>query len=405
MPNHNRESRQRAHLAIKAFNFFVYGAIAVYTSYFPLYLLSQGMSKMEIGALIAGGPFISIFANPFWGYWSDRLQQVKRILLVMLAGNLAVMQLVFASREYLWIYGFMLLFFFFQMPLFSQSNALILNSIEGTRHKFGAFRLWGSLGWGLLAAAGGPLIGMLGIGRLWIVYSALLSVAIIFALSLPKGDTGQKASFSNQGYRGLFRNRPFLMLMGIGVLVSIPNSMNAAFIPIYISELGGDASLIGLSAFLSSIFEIPVFLLLDRYLKKDAVTMVTGLILVSLLFALRWLLMSAAGHPYQLLAVQTLNSLTFGGYYYIGTQLTASLVPAAYRSSGQAAYALTWGGLSGIAAGLFGGWLFQEQGPAVMYGTGMWMSLAGAAGFLLMLQRVRRTQPSADRDRDSSAQM
>ncbi|WP_212977768.1 hypothetical protein [Paenibacillus azoreducens] len=38
-----------------------------------------------------------------------------------------------------------------------------------------------------------------------------------------------------------------------------------------------------------------------------------------------------------------LHSITFGGYYYIGTQLTSHLVPGEYRSSGQAVYGLTWG--------------------------------------------------------------
>ncbi|MBW7459888.1 MFS transporter, partial [Paenibacillus sepulcri] len=54
---------------IKAFNFFIYGAISVYSTFFPLYLKEAGMSNFTVGLLLAGGPFISLLSNPFWGYW------------------------------------------------------------------------------------------------------------------------------------------------------------------------------------------------------------------------------------------------------------------------------------------------------------------------------------------------
>ncbi|MBB6691607.1 MFS transporter [Cohnella xylanilytica] len=384
---------------IKPFNFFVYGAMAVFSAYFPIYLQSVGLSAIEIGALLAGGPFISIVANPLWGYWSDRTRNVRRMLIWMLIGNLLVMQLAFATRDYAWIYGSMLAFFFFQMPLFSQVNSLILNAIEGTDRKFGSFRLWGSLGWALVAVGAGPVVGAIGIGNLRIVYSVMLAVAIAFAFGLPAGEPKEGGRESARpSYRKAFASRPFLLLIVLGVLVSVPNSMNNTFVPIFISDLGGGTSLIGLSAFLSSIFEIPAFLLLDKYLPRGKGKMALGLAAVSLLFALRWLLMAFASAPYHVILIQALHCVTFGGYYYIGTQLTSRLVPAEYRASGQAAYALTWGGLSGVIAGAAGGWLFQQAGPRAMYGLGAALALAGCAGFVALSARLRGTSsPSEDR--------
>lgn len=48
----NQNQNRTFHL-IKAFNFFVYGAIAVYSTFFVVYLQSIGMSTLEIGALMA----------------------------------------------------------------------------------------------------------------------------------------------------------------------------------------------------------------------------------------------------------------------------------------------------------------------------------------------------------------
>ncbi|MEC0093922.1 MFS transporter [Paenibacillus macquariensis] len=373
---------------IKAFNFFSYGAIAIYSTYFAIYLQSIGTSTLEIGALMAGGPIVSIIANPLWGYLSDRLGNIRRILIIMLTGNLLVMQLVFLADSYTLIYTFMIMFFFFQMPLFSQSNSLILNSIEGTSHKFGAFRLWGSLGWAVLAVGAGPVIGQIGIDKLWVVYDIMMLIAIGLTFTLPRGTSSSTGS-GRVNYRTMFSNRTFLLFLIIGLVISIPNAMNSTFVGLYIADLGGNSRMIGWAAFFASIFEIPVFLLLDRYLKKDVRTMVLCLTVVSILYSLRWLLMSSVDTAMQIICIQTIHCLTFGAFYYIGTQLTAMIVPMEFRASGQAVYALTWGGLSGIAAGFIGGWMFDHSGPQSMYMLGGGMAAVGAISFALLYMYLR----------------
>ena len=153
---------------------------------FLLYFQAVGFSTVVSGMLMAGGPFVSIFANPFWGYWSDRLQNIRRILIIMLIGNLIVIQFVFQLNSLTLVFIAMVFFFTFQTPLFSQSNSLILNAIEGTPFKFGAFRLWGSLGWALMAVAAGPLIGLIGITNLGIIYSLLLLLTLAISIKLPR---------------------------------------------------------------------------------------------------------------------------------------------------------------------------------------------------------------------------
>lgn len=377
---------------IKAFNFFVYGALSVYSTFFALYLQQIGWSTLEIGTLLAGGPVVSIIANPFWGYLSDRYRNIRLIILIMLTSATLIMQIVFLAKSYAVIYTAMLFFFFFQMPMFSQSNSLILNAIEGTKRNFGSFRLWGSMGWAVLAAVSGPIIGHIGIERLWILYTVMMALSITFAFALPRGEVSVSPKSGKSNYRSIFGNRVFLMFLFLGLVLSIPNSMNQTFIGLYIVELGGRADMIGWAAFISSIFEIPVFLLLDRYLKRNVKTMMFCLIFVSLLFALRWLLMAGASSGAQIIAVQLLHCVTFGGFYYIGTQLTALLVPAEYRASGQGLYALVYGGLSGMAAGIIGGWLFQQLGAQSMYVFGAILAAVGVIGFSVIYFKMFKRQ-------------
>jgi PPP family 3-phenylpropionic acid transporter len=160
--------------------------------------------------------------------------------------------------------------------------------------------------------------------------------------------------------------------------------MNSTFMSLYIVEMGGDKQMVGWAIFTSSILEVGVFLLLDRLLKRKMSLLLGSLILISLLFALRWQLMALASSPMEVVFIQLMHSVTFGGYFYVGTQLTMLFIPRPYRSSGQAVYTMAWGGLSGVIAGFFGGWLFQSFGAEVMYSIGVFFSLIGAFGFGIM---------------------
>jgi MFS transporter, PPP family, 3-phenylpropionic acid transporter len=387
-------------LILKVFNYVIYGAMAIFNTFFPLYLKEIGVSTVAIGFLLAGGPMISVIANPFWGYWSDRLQNIKRTLIIMLVANLVVAQIVFQLHSYLWIYVVMLVFYFFQTPIFSQSNSLILNVIEGTPVQFGAIRLWGSIGFSFTAVMIGPLLGAIGIEQLWIPFSAAILITLAFTISLPRG--GSVGTFSNSGYGQVFKNKHFVWFVLLGILVSVPNSMNSTFSGIYITSIGGSESLVGWAIFIASILEVPVFLLLDRFLPKTKNAMVIVLLIDCLLFSVRWLLMSMAQSPIDVILIQGLHGLTFGTYFYVGTQLTATMVPGEYRATGQAAFALTWGGLSGFFAGIFGGIIFEKLGASQMYMSGVILSVLGAIGFYLLWRSMRKTSDQNEKIRTSS---
>ncbi|WCT55443.1 MFS transporter [Paenibacillus kyungheensis] len=379
---------------LRWFTFFIYGTLVIFTSFFQLYLQDIGMSQSEIGALMAIGPLISLLANPFWGFYSDRLQNVRFVLLIMMLGTLLMVQLVFHVHNYTIIYIVMTVFFFFQTPMLAQSNTLILSYIEGTPKKFGGFRLYGSLGWALTAVAAGPVIDRLGVSQIGTVFTVLLLIAIGIILLLPPQTKlpGGSATMNRYAMKKLLGNLYFVGFIVFGILVAIPNAMNSTFVSLYIVELGGTKSMVGWAVFASSIFEAALFLLFDRYLKRNISFMIGWLAIVSLLFTLRWFLMAEATSPWEIIAIQLLHAVTFGGYFYVGTQLTMMFVPKAFRSSGQAIYTMTWSGVSGVIAGFLGGWLFQNFGSEQMYLAGVALSFVGAIGFASMWLNVKRTQ-------------
>lgn len=349
------------------------------------------MNKLEIGVLMSIGPFVSIFANPFWGLWAGRYPNIRVIVLLMLAGTLLFSQLIFQANTYETIYAAIILFFFCQTPLFAQSNTLILSYIYGSEQRFGSFRLWGSLGWALTAIAAGPIVDYGGVSVLSYLFAVLLGLSIVSLATLPKlRHSIGIAPMPLRGFHVLFKNPYFLFFIFFGILVSIPNTVNNTFMSLYINDMGGSKTMVGLAVFLSSIVEVGVFMLCDRYLRRKISVLIGWLALVSLFFALRWWLMAQSTTPLEVAFIQILHSITFGGFFYVGTELTMLLIPRPYRSSAQALYTLSWSGISAMMGGILGGWLFQYLGAQSMYEFCVFLALIGAVGYAGMWVFVRR---------------
>ncbi|WP_136607212.1 MFS transporter [Paenibacillus dokdonensis] len=377
-------------LPLKAFNFLIYGTVVIFTSFFQLYLQDAGMNKLEIGSLMALGPFVSLIANPFWTFWSDRMQNARRILLFMMTGTLLLIQFVFHAGTYNMIYLAMILFFFFQSPLFAQSNTLILGYISDKPQHFSTFRNWGSIGWAVIAITAGILIDQVGISRLSFLITGILLLAIGTVLLLPPlRAASETPPIRLRGFGKIVINRYVIAFIVLGMLVSVPNSMNNTFMSLYITELGGSKTMVGLAVFLSSFLEVAVLLLFHRYLKRSLSTLIGCLTLVSVLFCVRWLLMAGAAHPLEVAIIQIMHCLTFGGYFFVGTQVVSQLVPPVHRASAQSLFTLTWSGISGMIGSLAGGWLFQNFGGQAMYNIGFMLAMFGAIGFGIMWYWLR----------------
>ncbi len=370
---------------LKYFNFFMYGTWSLLAPFLPLYFQNVGFNSVQIGLLMSVGPIVSIVANPFWGYWSDRLQNARLIIIIMLAGNMVLSQVYFRMHEFYAVFVMMLLFYFFQTALNPISNSLILRTIENTGHQFGTFRLWGSIGFAVMVLISSPFIDWMGIDKLGYLYGLFLLVTIVLSVRLPhEGKKSGGTRFSVKELSAIVVNPYFAAFLLLSVLISIPNRMNSTFISIVVDRLGGSEVYVGWSWFFAAILEVPVFMLLDRYLKKTPGAMFALMAAVGALYALRWGLMCVAAAPYHVMLIQLLHSVTFGLSFYTGTQICDYLVPDKYRTSGQAVYGLMWMGVAGILAGIVGGYMFDVTGPKMMYGASAVMSLAGMAGFLLL---------------------
>lgn len=380
----NLTAGNSAVLRLKLFTFFLFGPMALFLPYLPLYLQHNGFTPTQIGIVLSVGPIIGMVANPFWGYFSDRTQNNKLTMIILLAGTLGASQFLFHASSFLLIFLGMMLFYFFFAAITAISNSQIFQTIEGTPHRFGSIRLWGSLGYALIILASGPVMEALGIGRLAWVFGGAALIALLLALQLNRPRTKVKRPKNTITLRETARvltQWRFSLFLLASFLIFIPNAMNQQYLSLFLEELGGAESSIGWSNFVAAFLEVPLFLLLDRFSKPDKMSMMNLLLLATAVYILRWVLMSLATEPIHIILIQSLHCISFGFYLYTAVQLVEMLIDPAFRASGQTMYALVQSALSMAVAGSLGGFLYETLGREMLF---LLCTALTAVGFAVM---------------------
>ncbi|UUZ93865.1 MFS transporter [Paenibacillus sp. P25] len=386
--NKNRSSSFASQdTVLRGFTFSFYMTVAIITTYFPLYFGWRGFSTIQIGLLYSVGPMIGIAANLFWGFMSDKFRTVKKVLSLILLGQLILALLMFRTDSFGLLMVLMAVFFFFQTPMSSLNDSLTLLNASRTGKSYASYRVWGSIGFAAAAFAFGQLMKLYGTGLTAVLGIATISLSLLlsFALTDAREANYKKPDFS--GLLPIIGSRSFLAFLLIVLTLSIAHRMNDGFLALFMQRLGAPPSLIGLSWMASAVSEIPVFFLLSRFGHKFKEPPL--LVICCLVYVVRFLLMSRVENPLWVIAIQVMHSLSFGIFYFTVIRYIQSVVPDQFRATGQAVFAVTWSGLAGLLSGLLGGWLFNDWGPHFMYGVGSVLALIAMLGFLLLHARTK----------------
>lgn len=366
-------------LSLRAYSFSAYSTQALIVSFIPLYFLGRGFSEQQIGIIYSTGPFISIFANILMGIASDKFRTIRKLLMLLLFGQLVMISLLFPTGNFGAVCAVMTGFYFFQTPLNPLGDSLILLSSKHTGTPYAMIRIFGSLGFAVSAYFIGLILKH--IGTEWTLSLALttISITLFFAVFLKDYQSNaKKMQFS--GFLNMIRERRVILFFLLILLVSISHRMYEGFLAVTMKHMGASDSFIGFAWLVSAASEIPILYLLGKFGHK--LKELPLLMFGSLMYAVRLWMLSEIESPGWLIGVQLMNSISFGIYFTAAYRYLSYLIPDEYRASGQAAYAVVWTGMAGLVSGIFGGFLYEHFGRVVFYQTATLFALAAAAGFL-----------------------
>lgn len=384
-------------LYTRAYFFASIGAGGFIMPFLALFYQERGLSGSQIGLLVATAGIAGTLAAPIWGRRSDSSPHPRRLLQLALLGSGVCMLLLGLQTTFLW------------MAVFVASDALVGGGLEPlstaqalavtNREKsgFGSIRLWGSLGWAIIAPISGWMIERRGLYSAFVGYfiGMLVSATILGLVRTetaaqsrtPKreeeeanatpelSDRSQARQPTGKLLATLSRDRTMVGLALALTILWLCGAGRLQFEAIYMKQLGASETIIGLASTIGALIELPAMLLADRLVRRYG----AGAVLQCSL------LLQAGGMSLVLIfpsVTAILGMRALSGIYY-SLYLVASIAyvvqgaPQGRDSTVLALYMVTLRGLVGLVGAPLSGYLYDVLGAYWLYAVALGGTLLG----------------------------
>ncbi len=318
---------------IKLIYFLVYSSLGIWISFLNVYLEQSGFSGLEIGVINAIYVSTSIIVIPLGGVLSDRYGSYLILMVLSIISGCLIYFLGSVS-------GFVLIaLMMFGLSIFNQPiNAVVdgiaLNQLNGgDRQAYGTFRLWGSFGFATGALVTGYLSNWKSESIFTLSSMLLLFVSIFIIGRVNKNHQADKIGVNLNSLAFFYKNsrlrNVFLLILIFGISISPLHY----FINLYFTTIGATQSQIGLAFAVQAFFEIPLFFLGIRFLKKAGPEKV--IIVAMLVSILRMVLYGLTHDPQMAILIGLFHGFTIS-FFLIGVvEYVQKQTPSHLRTTAQ----------------------------------------------------------------------
>lgn len=369
---------------LAGFYFFYFAYIGAFAPFFALYLDGVGLSAAEIGTVMALPPVTRALAPYLWGWLADAADRRLGLVRATALAGLACWLGIFVSATFLWICTVVLAAGFFLSAALPVVEAATLTHLGEHTGRYGAIRLWGSIGY---------IVAVVGVGYaldlfpartlLWIVTVALLGT-LAFAWLVPDAKQAPHAA-DQQPIAHVLKQPAVIALIAACSLMAVAHGPYYTFYSIHLVDHGYSKGLTGWLWALGVICEIAIFLWLPRL--YAACTLRSILIASFALAAVRFLAIGwGADSLALLLFAQTLHAASFGSFHAAAIGIVHQLFRGRHQARGQAIYGSLAYGVGGAIGGLASGYAWAGLGPTLTFTLA---SVCALAGMLLIVWKLR----------------
>ena len=169
------------HAGISCFFYLGYGAFTVVLS---MYCQDIGMSASQIAYIVSFAPLLSIATQPFFGYLADKWQSPRKVSILLSFANMLCMFIFAISRNF-WI---LLLSSGLAVSFMNAVTPLTDRIGVSSPYQFGKIRLWGSVGYAIMAQVSGLLYQYISPFANFMagILGTLITIICIYMVSDPK---------------------------------------------------------------------------------------------------------------------------------------------------------------------------------------------------------------------------
>jgi len=349
---------------LSGFYFFYFASLGVLVPYWSLYLKSLGYNSMAIGGLVAILPATKLIAPYIWGWLADHTR--RSMLIIRVASVLALLSfsLVFVSQQLYWLIFVMLLFSFFWNATLPQFEAMTLNHLGNDTHRYSMIRLWGSLGFIVIAVLIGDLLQSYQADIIPLV--VLFTFVFIAFSSFIVPEKLNTPHIEHSPIWHVIKQPKVLAFLLVCFLMLCSHGPYYTFYTIYLQEQGYSSQMTGVLWAVGVIAEVVIFLFMHRLLPVFGARKL--LMVTLLLTTVRWLLIGFFADDISMLFLaQLIHAFSFGVFHSVGISLAHEYFTGSHQGRGQALYSSVSFG-AGVAVGsLISGLVWDQWGAGVLF--------------------------------------
>lgn len=364
------------------FYWFYWTFVAVYDPFLNVYLAEErGLSGLEVGVLAIFNPLTAIILGPFLSALADRRGWRLRLLQLALAGWIVALLLLRWPQSFWGFMPVMALLAIFRSPTSPIGDGLVAEMAAEHRLSYGAMRLWGSLGFAVVSVSCGLAWQQLGYAPMFVVAALTAVPCALLITRLPEKPV-QDRQPAGSAWR-LLQDPGLLTLFTIAFLGGVSLISTFIFGGIFMAELGGNGTHVGLMFGLSALAEVPIMLASDRIMHRLSAPGTMLLALVVIATSVYGFALSQT--PAQLLAASIWKGVGYGLFFVTIVFLINRRTPDAWKSTAQAMMAACFVGLAPLFSSALSGYVFDEWGGLAMFAGTATFSLAAIALMVLAL--------------------
>ena len=360
---------------LSAYYFFYFAFIGAFSPYFTLYLKSLQFSAWDIGVLMSLMQLMRLLAPNLWGWLADRLGAKTPIVRGAALMSLAGFSCFFLAQRFAGFFLGMALLAFFWSAALPLVEALTFTHLGAQANRYGAIRLWGSVGFIAAVLGLGWLLERLPLAAILWVSVTILGGILACALVLPEKREDRHET-DRQPISDILRRREVKALFAACFFMSAAHGALYVFYSIHLVSRGYGTTLVGFLWTLGVVAEIVVFLYLPRLFHRFSLR---AILLFSFACGVARFLMIGWGVEWLAVVVlaQLLHAATFGAYHASAVAAVNRWFAGRHQARGQALYGSLTFGAGGMLGGLLSGWSWDAVGAGLTFTMSAVFALAG----------------------------
>lgn len=373
-----------------AFYACYYAALGAYTPYIGRWVDSQGFDGYVVGAMLALWYGTRVISPPLWALAVTRSARPGIWLVAGCALSLLVFATFSLTHTAIALLLVMTVFGLLFNAVMPQFEAMTLTALGPRANEYGRIRVWGSLGFLLVAGSYGALLDRWG-NAMFVWLSLPLFVATLWAAALHRADPGPERVPTPTDAGHLWRRPGVRRFLIVALLMQVSFGPFYVFYTLHLQAHGHSGLAVGALWAIGVLVEIALFWVAPQAIARfgaDRLLPVCMGVTVA-----RWIVTALFADSFAVMALaQATHALGFAMFHACNMRLMTEYFPGRRAATGQSLLYGFSSGIGGVIGALMAAAAWQQAGGALAF---VCAAAVSAAALLVYSRRRSSTSPQS----------